>query len=274
MKTHATLILFLAGSALWAQTTDHIFIASGGGEHFPDSTVTGAPYSATVTTTSTQTLSDGTKITRKIEAQLARDSQGRTRREENSDAVGPWSTNEKAHMVLIRDPVSQAAYNLQPDEKTAVKLPMAGAIAAAKIVADGGPTSIGIAFDERRVTPDQVRTFTVDGGRINVVTGPNEGGQVEDLGTQVIEGVNVKGKRETRTIPAGKIGNDRPIQIVSETWYSDELQMVIQSKHSDPRVGESNYTLTNISRNEPDPSLFQIPAGYTVKEERPEIRRR
>ena len=94
-----------------------------------------------------------------------------------------------------------------------------------------------------------------------------EGETVESLGGQTIEGVWAEGTRTTRTIPAGTIGNDQPIKIVSETWYSQDLQTVVLSTHRDPRTGESTFRLTNIQRSEPAASLFQVPAGYTVKEQ-------
>jgi hypothetical protein len=75
-----------------------------------------------------------------------------------------------------------------------------------------------------------------------------------------------EGTRITLTIPAGKIGNERPIATVNERWYSQELQTVVLTKNSDPRMGETTYRLTNINRGEPDPSLFQVPADYTVEE--------
>jgi hypothetical protein len=86
----------------------------------------------------------------------------------------------------------------------------------------------------------------------------------ESLGKQTVEGVEAEGTRNTITIPAGTIGNERAIQIVSERWYSPELQAVVMTKHSDPRFGETTYRLTNISRGEPDHSLFELPAGYTI----------
>jgi hypothetical protein len=89
----------------------------------------------------------------------------------------------------------------------------------------------------------------------------------EDLGTQTIEGVSAQGKRETVTIPAGQIGNERPIEIVTETWFSPELHTMVLRKHSDPRMGESTYRLTDIKRNEPDASLFQPPAGTKISVE-------
>ena len=87
------------------------------------------------------------------------------------------------------------------------------------------------------------------------------------LGNSSSKGVEADGTRSTLTIPAGEIGNERAIEIVSERWYSPELQTVVMTRHSDPRFGETTYKLTNISRTEPDRSLFELPAGFTLKEE-------
>jgi len=89
--------------------------------------------------------------------------------------------------------------------------------------------------------------------------------QRESLGKQIIEGVEAEGTRTTVTIAAGEIGNERAIEIVNERWYSAELQVVVMTKRSDPRAGETVYKLTNINRSEPAKSLFEIPADYTVK---------
>jgi hypothetical protein len=106
--------------------------------------------------------------------------------------------------------------------------------------------------------------MTVGGG---VVAWPGDAEvNKESLGTQSIEGVMAEGARLTLTIPAGKIGNERPIVTVNERWYSQELQTVVLTKNSDPRMGETTYRLTNINRSEPDPSLFQVPADYTIDE--------
>jgi hypothetical protein len=78
-----------------------------------------------------------------------------------------------------------------------------------------------------------------------------------------------EGTRITRTIPAGAIGNEKPIVIVTERWYSNDLQTVVMTKRSDPRMGETTFTLTNIQRSEPDPALFQVPADYSVVAGRP-----
>ena len=83
----------------------------------------------------------------------------------------------------------------------------------------------------------------------------------EDLGQQTIEGVTATGTRTTTVIPAGAIGNEQPIRIVSEEWTSPELQVLVLTKHSDPRTGETSYRLTGVTRTEPAKSLFEVPAG-------------
>jgi hypothetical protein len=85
----------------------------------------------------------------------------------------------------------------------------------------------------------------------------------------MIEGVSAEGTRTTITIPAGEVGNERAIEIVSERWYSPELQVVVMTRHSDPRFGETTYKLTNVNRVEQPKSLFEVPPGYTVKEAPP-----
>jgi hypothetical protein len=86
------------------------------------------------------------------------------------------------------------------------------------------------------------------------------------LGTQTVNGVQAEGTRVTHTIPAGAIGNANPIVITNERWYSSELQTVVMIKRSDPRMGTTTFQLTNIQRQEPDASLFQVPSDYMVKQ--------
>ena len=95
--------------------------------------------------------------------------------------------------------------------------------------------------------------------------GPDANEVKQDLGKQIIEGVEAEGTRTTITIPAGEIGNERPIEIVSERWYSPELQLVVMTRNSDPRSGETTYKLTNINRTEPAKTLFEVPSDYTIK---------
>jgi hypothetical protein len=87
----------------------------------------------------------------------------------------------------------------------------------------------------------------------------------ESLGKRMIEGVEAEGIRITQTIPAGAMGNERPIEVLHERWYSRELQMDVMTKWIDPRLGESTQRLTNLIRSEPDASLFQVPTDYTIR---------
>jgi hypothetical protein len=87
-----------------------------------------------------------------------------------------------------------------------------------------------------------------------------------DLGTVNINSEASKGTQLTETIPAGAIGNAQAIQVVRTSWISTELNVPVQIKTVDPRNGTSEMELTNIVHSEPSPSLFVVPAGYTVQQ--------
>jgi hypothetical protein len=212
---------------------------------FSNKMVTGAPYSAQAVTQFTQTLSTGDHIQRSTTASIARDSQGRTRMDRSLATVGALSATAGGHdrAIMIHDPVAGVSYALDPVSHTA----RSTQIPAARTRQAGGNA------DARPAR--------------NLASA-----KTEDLGTQVMQGLSVQGKRVTRAIPAGKEGNEKEIDIVTETWYSPDLQMVVMSKTSDPRFGESVYQLNSITRTEPDPSLFAVPSDYTVKEGRPMLR--
>ena len=89
--------------------------------------------------------------------------------------------------------------------------------------------------------------------------------QTEPLDTTVIEGLTTSGSRLIRDVPAGEAGNDQPIRITSEAWYSAELQIVLSSHTLAPRTGETAYAVSGIVRAEPDRALFQVPAGYRIQ---------
>jgi len=204
-------------------------------------TVAGAPFTATFSTQTSQTLSDGNHIQRSSTGTLARDSQGRTRRDMSLPAIGPWATSGKpAQVSMINDPVAGTHYVLEPDKKIARQLgPHGGKGKRHKFGHPGGGAK-GLWADDANVT-------------------------TTSLGTQTISGVAAEGTRTTRTIPAGAIGNERPIVITVERWYSAELQTAVKTTRSDPRMGETVMQLTEIKRAEPDASLFQVPADYTIK---------
>jgi hypothetical protein len=204
-------------------------------------TITGAPFSATYSQQTTQTLADGNHIQRAATGTLARDSSGRTHRDLTLPAIGEWATSGKAppHLVLINDPVAGADYVLDTDQKTARKMALLGGK-----FGKGGSSGAPPPFAQER----QNESTTTS------------------LGTQMIGGVSAQGTRTTRTIPEGTIGNEKPIVVTVDRWYSPDLQMNVMIKRSDPRTGDSVFQLANIVRSEPDASLFQVPSDYTVKE--------
>ena len=105
-------------------------------------------------------------------------------------------------------------------------------------------------------------------GGVAGVKVPDPGATTEQLGQKIIEGVPADGTRTTTIIPAGTIGNEQPIKVISEQWFSQDLQVLVSTRHSDPRSGETVYRLVNIVRGEQDRSLFEVPADYTIKEPR------
>jgi hypothetical protein len=260
-------LALLAASAAFAQPElNHVFVARGafaGGFPGPSSApVQGAPYSATIANESIQTLADGNRIVQSSTGTTARDSLGRTRQDAPLPSIGNLSPADAPHLVFIQDPVAQASYTLNLTDKTAMKGPSApgfpGPIAS---VSTGGPMiSLRGVAGPVAATQLQPQMVTIHSAAL-----ADEGeAQTEDLGSKTMEGVIVIGTRTTRTIPAGQVGNDKPLSIVTEVWTSPELKTVVYSKRSDPRMGDQTFQLTNIVRAEPDPSLFSVPADFKI----------
>ena len=230
--------------------------------------VKSAPYSARETTESTQTLADGNRIRNSVSSQIYRDVEGRVRMERNIGKAG-----SAAKAVTIIDPVAGAQYQLDTKSKTAsrmtfqVRMPGAGshAMGAKRMPPpDGGaPMAHGV-----RVPGGPDGPTPTGGGPQASARGSkgNENRVTESLGHQSFDGVDAEGTRVTTTIPAGTFGNDAAIQIVNERWYSVDLQVVVMSRHADPRAGETVYKLVNISRANPESSLFAVPADFQVTE--------
>jgi hypothetical protein len=212
----------------------------------PGRTVKNAPYSADMVTETTQALADGNRIKQSSSSKFYRDSEGRTRREVSLDSLNRLAPNSNlSPVVFISDPVAGTDYALEPSAKTATR--------NVRIRRDGAQRGPGRGMDAR---------FAGQSG-----SGSNDPNvKTEALGRQLMEGVPVDGTRTTMTIPAGRLGNEQPIQIVNESWYSPDLQTVVFSKRSDPRNGETIVKLTNISRTEPPRTLFEVPVDYKVSE--------
>lgn len=210
--------------------------------------VTDAPYTAEAITDTIQVLSDGNRIENRTSARIARDGRGRVRREQQALAVGVLVAEAEAPIVTINDPVAGVLTTLDPARKVAMR--MTPRDRSAKVI--GGGRGLGMRVPGGAPAPPP----------------PSGELQTESLGTAALEGVHAEGTRTTLLIPAGTIGNQRTIEVVTERWYSPELQVVLSSKRSDPRMGETVYRLTNIVRGEPTPDLFEIPSDYRLEEPR------
>lgn len=235
-----------------------------------DEVVKGAPFSGTMRTESTRTFADGNRIHQESSSKMWRDKDGRVRTEAEI-MLPPGLSQDAPTLISISDPVAKVRYVLEPEKKIARKLPFApefhvkhlsGPVTAA---AGPGVMNIAVAPPPDAGTPEQRRNvfFYSKGKRMN-----NEDAKSENLGERDFEGVRATGTRLTTTIPAGEINNERPIEIVSENWYSKDLKTTMMTKHSDPWAGDFTSRLTEVNTNDPDPSLFVVPPGYNVVEDK------
>lgn len=200
--------------------------------------VTGVPMSGTLIVTRDTTLADGNRIHTENQTNIYRDADGRVRREVGFELNTPATGAAKRSMIIISDPVAGKRYVLNPQDKTAHVMPL-----QLPTKWQGGPPPEGEAGPRH------------DFANVNR----------EQLGTKAVNGLQATGTLVTRTIPAGKIGNDKPIVVVTERWISTDLQMPLTTTHTDPMMGTVTTTLTNINRAAPDASLFQVPSDYKTE---------
>lgn len=267
-------MLAITGAVLLGQQKDVVVTTRGplggavgvgviGAEMMGGSPVSGAPYSAEAVTETTQTLPDGNRIVNKSTSKIYRDSAGRERREQPLPSFGKLASGDTAPvMIMISDPVAKVNYSLETRSKTATKMPAPGLLRMSDKGGMVGGTFAAIA-PAPAVGGGGNQIFFSQG---RLATAPQSAQKKEDLGQRTIEGVVADGTRTTTTIPAGEVGNERPIDVVSERWYSSDLQVLVMSKDTDPRMGETTYQLTNVSRVEPAASFFEVPADYQLND--------
>jgi hypothetical protein len=198
--------------------------------------VKGIPLSADLVVIRETTLADGNRIHNESKSKIYRDAEGRVRRDLDINLAMPATGRIQNRLVVITDPVAGKRYVLNPDNKTARTGPM-----------HAGPHGEGREDGEMK-SP---------GGSADVTK--------ESLGTKTVNGAQAEGVRVTRTIPAGAMGNEKPIIVVTERWYSPELQIAIMTVHTDPMMGTVTTKLMNVSQTVPDPALFQVPSDYSIR---------
>jgi hypothetical protein len=252
-----------------------------------------SPFSAEIVVENIQSLQDGNRIVHRTSTTIYRDSQGRTRQEATHKLPGFSNEPNREHKTIqIFDPVAGHTYTIDPQSRTVHKFvdfakPLVGnnAVGAAAGIAfrvavpddSSAPNTGGVGESvatNGRAAPGIAIASATPGTPVRRLPGrfgANVEAKSESLGLQMIEGVAAEGTRITHTIPAGAVGNERPIEITTERWFSQELKMEVLSSTLDPRSGESIQRMTNINRGEPDPSLFEVPPDYTVKEMRPPV---
>jgi len=204
--------------------------------------VTGSPYSALGISQTVTTLPDGQRIVRQNTIRQWRDRDGRTRSEFSLSTIGGTRPLElNTTVTVIDDPAVRERYLLQPANKVAVTMPIAPCRVSAGLEPDlsvGPPRPAGLPMK---------------------VTAPVK------LGERQVNGETAAGSRVEATIPAGAIGNEKPINMSAEQWYGKELQVVVEATYRDPRTGETRYKLRDIHRTEPDARLFRVPDNYTKR---------
>src|SRR5271165_3363655 len=233
----ALLLVLAAASCVFAQEKGNVVYqttgavgAFAGGFDKASGPVLGAPYSATITNESVQTLVDGNRLVETSTGTTARDSQGRTRQDTALPAIGNLSAANAPHLIFIHDPVAQTSYTLNLTEKTAQKMPALPPFAGGTAGAPGATFTMKVVEGNGAPLPppDAMSTATSASAsgvffEKHLITSEQDQGNTEDLGSQTMEGVLVNGVRTTHTIPAGQIGNERPITIVTEVWTSPDL---------------------------------------------------
>ena len=197
--------------------------------------VTGVPFTAEAITEMTQELRDGNRIEQRSTTTIARDGRGRVRREQALPMLGPMMLDSDVRMITISDPLERTVYLLDQRRRTVSKSTFPAGV---PLPPGGGRRG------ERSPPPPQ----TVS----------------ESLGTRQIHGLRADGTRQTLTVPAGVFGNVGPIHVITERWESPELKIVLESRRSDPRLGDVVYRVVHLERAEPAADLFKIPPDYTV----------
>ena len=220
----------------------------------------GEPYQAEKVTRSTQTLSDGTVITHESKGMIARDAAGRMREDiyvVRSGQMDGREADTNLESATVGDPVGHTML-IWTGEKTKIAMQMQLPTLPNKLLAPPPPPAPPRPDGASAVAPARVVSLGTAAPRDSIRT--------EELGKQSLEGVLVTGKRTITTIPLGKIGNDRPIEIIHEEWRSPELNILVKTLDKDPRTGEQTMELQGLVRTDPDAALFHAPAGYEVKD--------
>ena len=246
LRVGAALLVLLLATGLHAQQapTPHPPDYPGVKTRIPGVFVTpvpGAPFSGTVEILSKEPLPNGSVYTRRTVNHIARNSSGviynELRKLEPPDFQGEPRLN-RSH---IYDPQTRLSTFLTPETHI-----------ARQIVLREPPLAPANSTPDSTVAPSNAQNL-----------------RTQDLGTETVAGLMLHGTRKMRTVPAALSGTGHEVTITDDYWYSEDLKVYLVLKHDDPRTGEQFVGIIKVDRQEPDPSIFQIPPTYKIVDETP-----
>jgi hypothetical protein len=209
-----------------------------------------APYFADIISTYDRTTPSGERLHREMRSKIYRDTQGRTRRE--TEQIIP-STGQKRVSVLINDPIGNTVTSLDPQHMTAH-------------VRDGSiissPKQPVRRSQESMTAPPEASSVAVEPAASIAEA------KAEELGTQIMEGLTVKGTKITTPLAPAAGANKQARTLITSAWVSEELHITVLTEYDEAPENHRTIRLVNIVRTEPEAGLFEIPPGYAVVDSR------
>jgi len=219
---------------------------SGGGNILIGFTITSLrsiPLSGTIEAENQIVDAKGNSRFHRLITKIARDTKGRTRIDVDLHSIGT-PNDPKLVTVHSYDAVTKADLTLFPWRKSAMRYEDK---ALPRPTPGKRLAPIALEPDHLGQAPPQIETQRID------------------LGVEVMEGMKLRHGRETCSYPAGFVGHKDAYTVVTDYWYSEELQSFVLVKQLDPSNGVQTLTLSNIHRENPDASLFRFPRDYKVQ---------
>jgi hypothetical protein len=206
------------------------------------------PFSAVVNVERSVVLRNGSVVDFKTIRNIGRDSRGRIHNESRMQVPASSTDTPEVVRIHLYDPQTRISTMINPGEKTF----------STKTV-NHPPSTV----------PPTIRYASPAGSSLP----QNEFTKEEDLGVHDMEGVQVRGVGQTQIISAESSGTGKEIVITDEHWYSDDLRIYLMIKHSDPRRETVTMRVAQVTRAEPEPALFEVPAGYKFRRGAEETKR-
>lgn len=204
--------------------------------------IPGEPFTATLVTEWTRYTAGGGTVTLINQRKVARDTQGRLYEERWLLVPKGGSIASRMNWIQIADPGQRSLLNCNVFRHLCTPEPWNP---ASELAAARPPQTVSGPLPQNR-------------GSIETV----------NLGNRIIADIDTTGTRVTTTLNPGVVGNDQPVEEIRETWHSAQLAINLLSVRSGPMIGKQTFSITELDPSEPDPQLFSVPAGYSVRDPR------